>query len=56
MAGVDITAYYWHLKSQNGYDHAKNKLPVVAPEFSNIENSNVGVVGSGCAYFEVPSC
>jgi hypothetical protein len=55
-AGVDITAYYWRLKGPNEYYDAKDKLPVVAPEFSNIENSDVDIVGSGYAYFEVPSC
>jgi hypothetical protein len=49
-------AYYWHLKGPNGNYDAKDKLPVVAPEFSNSENSDVGVVGSGYAYFEAPSC
>jgi len=48
-AGADITVYYWHLKGQKGYYDAKDKLPVVAPEFSNIENSAVGVSGSGYA-------
>ena len=54
-AGVDIAAYYWHLKSSTGYYDAIEKLPVVAPEFSNIQKSDVGDVGSGYVYFEVPS-
>jgi hypothetical protein len=53
--GVTITAYYWHLKSATGYYDAKDKIPVVAPEFSNIQKSHVGDVGSGYVYFEVPS-
>ena len=54
-AGVDIAAQYWHLKSSTGYYDAIEKLPVVAPEFSNIQKSSVGDVGSGYVYFEVPS-
>jgi hypothetical protein len=54
-AGVDIAAHYWHLKSSTGYYDAIEKLPVVAPEFSNIQKSDVGDVGSGYVYFEVPS-
>ena len=53
--GVTITAYYWHLKSANGYYDAISLSPVVAPEFSHIEKSSVGDVGSGYVYFEVPS-
>jgi hypothetical protein len=53
--GVDIGAHLWHLKSATGYYDAKSKLPVDAPEFSNIDKSAVGDVASGYVYFEVPS-
>jgi len=53
--GVNIKSYYWHLKGANGYYDGKDKLPVVAPEFSNIDKSSVGDVASGYVYFEVPS-
>ena len=34
----------------------EGQLPLVAPEFNNIEKSDVGVVGCGYVYFEAPSC
>jgi hypothetical protein len=53
--GVDIQPQYWHLRGPSGYYDAKEKYPVVAPEFSRIDNSKVGDVASGYVYFEVPS-
>jgi hypothetical protein len=53
--GVDLIAYYWHLRGASGYYDAIDKLPVQAPEFSHIETSHVGDVASGYVYFEVPS-
>jgi hypothetical protein len=53
--GVDMIAYYWHLRGTNGYYDAIDKLPVQPPEFSYIKNSHVGDVASGYVYFEVPS-
>jgi len=53
--GVDLIAYYWHLRGPNGYYDAINKLPVQPPEMSHIDNSHVGDVASGYVFFEVPA-
>jgi archaellin len=53
--GIDIDASNWHLRGPNGYYDGQSVSPVVAPDFSHIDQSKVGDVASGYVYFEVPS-